>query len=95
MIERGRTLSQADSAGTRERITPVWNDAFFWNQKIYDRAIYKPLLSVGFPASNVIRNYKGLQANAIMDDYENIFIIPELASQFYQSVRIFPTFNQS
>ena len=75
MIERGRKLSQADSAATRERITPVWNDAFNWNQKIYNRAIYKPLLSVGFPVSNVIRNYKGLQSNAIMDDYENIFIM--------------------
>lgn len=75
MIERGRTLSQADSADTRERITPVWNDAFFWNQKIYDRAIYKPLLSAGFPASNVIRNYKGLTGSAIMADYENIFIM--------------------
>ena len=75
MIERGRTLSQADSAATRERITPPWNDAFFWNQKIYDRAIYKPLLSAGFPASNVIRNYKGLTGSAIMADYENIFIM--------------------
>ncbi len=75
MIERGRTLSQADSVATSEKTTPPWNDAFFWNQKIYERAIYKPLLSVGFPASNVIRNYKGLQSNAIMDDYENIFIM--------------------
>lgn len=75
MIARGRTLSQADSAATSEKSTPPWNDAFNWNQKIYDRAIYKPLLSVGFPASNVIRNYKGLTGSAIMEDYENIFIM--------------------
>lgn len=75
MIQRGRTLSQADSAATDEKASPPWNDAFNWNQKIYDRAIYKPLLSVGFPASNVIRNYKGLTGSAIMEDYENIFIM--------------------
>ena len=70
-----RDDSQQDliKAGTSQEFTPPWNDAFNWNQIVYNRMIMRPLTSN--LASQVIRNYKGLESNSIMEDYENIFIM--------------------
>lgn len=75
LLDLGRGNSQFNLliAGTNQTITSPWNDAFSWNRAIYERPIMKPLTTD--TATHVIRNYKGLDKNAIMDGYENIFIM--------------------
>lgn len=75
LLELGRGDSQYELAlsGTSQAVTEPWNDAFNWNQSVYNRFIMKPLTDS--EDTQVIRNYKGLTGNSILEDYENIFIM--------------------
>ena len=78
LLDLGRGDSQANLviAGTDQQITAPWNDAFNWNQSVYNRPIMKPLTSN--TATHVIRDYNGIQNNLIGESsrrYENIFIM--------------------
>ena len=70
---RGNDDSQYELRESDMERTPPWNDAFNWNQSVYNRPIMKPLTADA--STHVIRNYKGRLTSAIVEDYENIFIM--------------------
>jgi len=78
LLDLGRGDSQANLviAGTDQQITAPWNDAFSWNQSVYNRPIMKPLTTN--TATQVIRDYSGIANNLLGPSgrrYENIFIM--------------------
>jgi len=67
--------------------TPAWNNANWWEYDLYQRRIFQGLTNeLVYVGNGTIKDYKGLQSNAIMEDYENIFIMGR--NQRYIDTRI-------
>ena len=72
---RGATQTQANMVGTNSVPLPPFNNAVDWDMDVYDRDIFKAMADGTAIPDSTIRNYKGVGAQGIMSDYENIFIM--------------------
>jgi hypothetical protein len=66
--------------------TPAWRNALRWGNEVDYRAPFQIYSPEALPSATTVRTRKGFTSNAIIEDYENIFIMGP--SERYMSRRI-------
>lgn len=87
ILGNGSGLDQYDQLDADVEPKPAWNNALSWPYELGSRPAYQMHdADSNSASSSFVRDYKGFESNAIVEDYENIFIMG--SSERYMDRRI-------
>lgn len=86
ILGNGSGLDQYDQLDAGVEPTPPWRNALRWGNEVDYRAPYQIYSPEALSSAATTRDYKGFTSNAIVKDYENIFIMGP--SERYMNRRI-------
>ena len=87
ILGNGSGLDQYDQLDTKGvEPTPPWRNAKRWGNEVDYRPAFQIYSPEALPTATTVRTRKGFTSNAIVEDYENIFIMGP--SERYMSRRI-------
>lgn len=86
VLGNGSGVDHYDGLDSGVEPTPAWRNALRWGNEVDYRAPFQIYSAEALASATTIRTRKGFTSNAIIEDYENIFIMGP--SERYMSRRI-------